>query len=90
MCWKAKKMKNIQIKDSWNQLEASTQQWLIDNPGCVLLPRAIVSAILLASHGHDDENQHGEATVSAEDRAFISSLTVPAEPAQGLFDAVQP
>ncbi|MCU1574663.1 MAG: hypothetical protein JWO93_2745 [Micrococcaceae bacterium] len=84
-------MKSIQIKDGWNHLDGSTQQWLIDNPGCVLLPRTIVAAILLATHGHDDENQHGEASVSAEDRAFISSLSrEPAEPVYRFFDSVQP
>jgi hypothetical protein len=34
--------------DSWEQLDRTTRQWLIDNPGCVNLPRTIVATILPA------------------------------------------
>lgn len=66
-------MISLQIQDRWEQLDRSTRQWLIDNPGCVILPRTIVTTILLATHGPHDESQHGEAPLSCEDRAFIQS-----------------
>jgi hypothetical protein len=41
-------MISLVIHDSWEQLNGATRQWLIDNPGCVNLPRTIVAAILRA------------------------------------------
>ena len=81
----------IQIKEHWHKLDTETQNWLVDNPGCVILPRTIVSTILQATHGHDDENQHGEAELSAEDCDFIKTMSGPPAPAvHHFFDAVQP
>jgi hypothetical protein len=67
------KMISLQIHDRREQLGGTTQQWLIDHPGCVILPGTMVAAILLATDSHDDESQHGEAPLSREDRAFIQS-----------------
>lgn len=57
-------MISIQIKDRPNQPDATTMQRLI-------LPRTMVTTVPFATHGHDDESQHGEASLSSKDRAFI-------------------
>jgi hypothetical protein len=81
----------IQIREHWDKLDVPTQDWLIANPGCVILPRTMVSTILHATHGHDDEDQHGEAALSPEDRAFIQTKSESEEPASyRFFDANQP
>ena len=33
------------IDKLWDRLEPDTRQWLVDNPGCVILPRDVVAAI---------------------------------------------
>jgi hypothetical protein len=66
-------MISLQIHDCWEQLDGTTRQWVIDNSGCVILPRTIVATILLATDGQNDESQLGEAPLSPEDRAFIQS-----------------
>ena len=31
----------MHIKEQWNRLDPATQQWLMDNPGCLVLPRTL-------------------------------------------------
>ncbi|WP_461187554.1 hypothetical protein [Arthrobacter sp. Z4-13] len=55
----------------WDQLEPETQQWLIDNPGCRILPRAVVAAINKATGAELEQDRHGETTLSPGDCDFI-------------------
>ncbi|WP_427131708.1 hypothetical protein [Pseudarthrobacter sp. S9] len=57
----------------WDQLDSVTRQWLVENPGCVILPRTVVHAISTAIHGDLGEDQHGQLELSDEDRQFIRS-----------------
>lgn len=63
----------MNIKDQWNLLDPTTQQWLIENPGCQILPRTITAVICGATGGTVDPGQHGETELSQEDREFISA-----------------
>jgi hypothetical protein len=48
------------IEKLWDRLEPDTQQWLIDNPGCKILPRAVVAAIIKSTGAEFKQDQHGE------------------------------
>ncbi len=86
----------MNIKEQWNQLDPATQQWLIDNPGCLNLPRTITAIINTETGEGDDGDQHGEMALSSEDRQFIQAKameggSVPAAaPPYRFFDATQP
>jgi hypothetical protein len=59
------------IDKVWDQLEPETRQWLVDNPGCMILPRAVVAAIAKATGDELDQDRHGESALSPEDCDFI-------------------
>ncbi|GKV72805.1 hypothetical protein NCCP2145_21860 [Pseudarthrobacter sp. NCCP-2145] len=39
----------MNIEKLWDRLEPGTRQWLVDNPGCRILPRTVVAAIAKAT-----------------------------------------
>ncbi|MGF9648066.1 hypothetical protein AAIH32_08840 [Pseudarthrobacter oxydans] len=59
------------IDKVWDQLEPETRQWLIDNPGCKILPRSVVAAITKATGVEFDQDRHGETLLSPADCDFI-------------------
>jgi hypothetical protein len=59
------------IEKLWDRLEPDTQQWLIDNPGCRILPRAVVAAIIKSTGAEFKQDQHGEVLLSRSDSDFI-------------------
>jgi hypothetical protein len=59
------------IDKLWNRLEPDTQQWLIDNPGCKILPRSVVAAIVKATGAEFEQDRHGETLLSPGDCDFI-------------------
>jgi hypothetical protein len=61
------------IEKLWDRLEPDTQQWLIDNPGCRILPRAVVAAIMKSTGAEFKQDQHGEVLLSHSDSDFIRS-----------------
>jgi hypothetical protein len=61
------------IEKLWDRLEPETRQWLVDNPGCKILPRAVVSAIEKATGSHFEQDRHGEIVLSPGDCDFIHS-----------------
>lgn len=63
----------MNIKDQWNRLDPTTQQWLIENPGCQILPRTITTIICSETDGTAGPGQHGEMALSQEDRDFITA-----------------
>jgi hypothetical protein len=63
----------MHIKDHWDRLDPATRKWLIDNPGCQILPRTI-TAVVSKTAGEDlASGQHGETVLSQEDHEFIRS-----------------
>jgi len=61
----------IGIDKLWDQLEPDTRQWLVNNPGCRILPRAVVAAIGKATGTQLEQDRHGESTLSPADCDYI-------------------
>lgn len=83
----------MNIKDQWDRLDHATQRWLLDNPGCLILPRTITAIIRKDTGGTDESDQHGEMALSEEDRTFIQAKghdAPAAPPGYRFFDAIQP
>ena len=88
-------MTDTHIQDQWNRLPSTVQQWLIDNPGCMILPRTLSAEINAATEEPDSEDPHGEIVLNQQDLDFIrmkSREAGPAQPSTGyeFFDSVQP
>lgn len=63
----------MNIKDHWDRLDPGTQKWLLDNPGCQILPRTLTT-VLAKETGEDlVGGQHGELILSPEDHEFLRS-----------------
>lgn len=83
----------MNIKDQWDRLDHTTQQWLIDNRGCLILPRTITAIICKETGGTDEGDPHGERKLSQEDCGFIQAKAHEARtdpPEYRFFDSVQP
>jgi hypothetical protein len=38
-------MSEMALKEEWDRLDSDTRQWLLANPGCVLVPRTVTARI---------------------------------------------
>ena len=63
----------MKIEDHWDRLDPATQKWLIDNPGCQILPRTITTVVSKVAGEDLASGQHGEKALSQEDHEFIRS-----------------
>lgn len=61
----------MDIEQLWDRLEPGTRRWLVDNPGCRILPRTIAAEIKKATGADFEQNRHGESTLSPGDCDFI-------------------
>jgi hypothetical protein len=59
------------IENLWDRLEPETRQWLVENPGCRILPRTVVASIAKATGTELEQDRHGESTLSPGDCDFI-------------------
>ncbi|WP_430295307.1 hypothetical protein [Sinomonas sp. B1-1] len=63
------------IEQWWNLLDPDTRRWLVENPGCAVLPRTVVNAVNRASIDPSSEllsaDAHGECSLSPRDLEFI-------------------
>ncbi|GAA3667826.1 hypothetical protein GCM10023081_03070 [Arthrobacter ginkgonis] len=81
----------MNVRDNWFRLSPATRQWFTDNPGCVLLPRTLVATINTETNGGADSDEHGQTTLSEDDRAFIRAQLGPDPgPEHVFFDAARP
>ncbi|WP_211882115.1 hypothetical protein [Pseudarthrobacter albicanus] len=83
----------MNIKDQWDRLDDATRTWLIDNPGCLVLPRTITATIARETGENAECDPHGQMVLSQEDRDFIQSKannTRTAAPEYRFFDSTQP
>jgi hypothetical protein len=83
------------LKEEWARLDAGTRKWLIDNPGCVLVPAAVTAAIQQAAVGRVDVDVHGQMILSREDLDLIREKgagIAERQPSEQFrfFDAAQP
>jgi hypothetical protein len=85
----------MHIKEQWNRLDPTIQQWLMDNPGCMVLPRTLTAIFNKETGENADADVHGETVLTDEDRDFIQAKAreatatgIPSD--QRFFDAAQP
>lgn len=60
------------LKEVWDQLDQPTRQWITTNRGCRVLPRTIAGAVRRAAGRQEDEGQHGQMELTAEDMRFVA------------------
>lgn len=61
----------MSIKDEWDRLDSGTRTWLVENPGCLIVPRAMSAKLSKEYHGDLDYDQHGQVVLSPGDHDFI-------------------
>ncbi|WP_247040563.1 hypothetical protein [Arthrobacter rhizosphaerae] len=83
----------MNLKDEWDRLDSETRKWLLENPGCVILPRTMSARIRRDAAGNIECDQHGQIQLSREDLDFIREKSNGAGIASSdhrFFDANQP
>jgi hypothetical protein len=83
----------MELKSQWHRLDPATRRWLLDNPGCVVLPRTISTMVARVADEPVVRDQHGAIQLSAADVSFIRARLHGSTPEAGghrFFDAVQP
>lgn len=83
----------MHIKEFWDQLSPDTQQWLIDNPGTMIVPRTVTAIINGETGESDTVDAHGGTALTDEDRHFIheqARLGVASSEEPKFFDSVSP
>jgi hypothetical protein len=83
----------MNLKDEWERLDSETRNWLLENPGCVILPRTMSARIVRDASGKIDCDRHGQIPLSREDLDFIrekSHGTGSITTEHRFFDANQP
>ncbi|MEK0157464.1 hypothetical protein [Arthrobacter oryzae] len=61
----------MSLKDEWDGLDSETRTWLLENPGCLVLPRTMSSKISKEAHEDIERDQHGQVVLSRADHDFI-------------------
>jgi hypothetical protein len=61
----------VNLKDEWDRLDSETRKWLLDNPGCLVLPRSMSAKISNDVHKDIERDQHGQIMLSRDDHAFL-------------------
>ncbi|KUM36318.1 hypothetical protein [Arthrobacter sp. EpRS71] len=84
----------MHIKEFWHQLSPDTQQWLIDNPGTMIVPRTVTAIINGETGEGDTVDAHGGTVLTHEDQHFIQERARGRGTASGeepqFFDSVGP
>jgi len=61
----------MSLKDEWDRFDSETRSWLLENPGCLVLPHTMSARISKAAHEGIEHDQHGQAVLSRADHDFI-------------------
>lgn len=61
----------MDIDKLWDRIEPETRQWLVDNPGCRILPRTVAAEIKKATGVDIEQDRHGESILAPSDCEFI-------------------
>jgi hypothetical protein len=88
-------MSDMTLKEEWDRLDSETRQWLLNNPGCVMVPRTVTARITQNSVGHIEVDYHGQMMLSREDLDFIREKGSDVDASQlsaefRFFDATKP
>ncbi|MDR6505739.1 hypothetical protein [Arthrobacter oryzae] len=83
----------MSLKDEWDRLDSETRTWLLENPGCLIVPRAMSAKISKDAHGELACDPHGQIVLSRADHDFIrekaeaaGTIRVPAATEYQFFD----
>ncbi|MEV7572221.1 hypothetical protein AB0P28_03875 [Pseudarthrobacter sp. NPDC089323] len=61
----------MDIDKLWDRIDPQTRQWLVDNPGCRILPRTLAAEIKKATGADIEQDRHGESLLAPSDCDFI-------------------
>jgi hypothetical protein len=61
----------MSLKDEWDHLDSDTRAWLLENPGCLVVPRTMSAKISKEAHEDFEQDQHGQIVLSRADHDFI-------------------
>lgn len=61
------------IDTLWTSLDPTVQQWLLENPGTMVLPRTYVNRIETGTGKHLRLDDHGEHWLSPEEMVFLKT-----------------
>ncbi|AUZ88998.1 hypothetical protein CVO76_16115 [Arthrobacter agilis] len=61
------------ISSLWTTLDTTVQQWLLQNPGTMVLPRTYVNRIEAGAGQVLNLDEHGEYWLSPEDMLFLKA-----------------
>lgn len=83
------------LKEEWDRLDSETHHWLLDNPGCALVPSTLTARIRDNSDEPIEVDEHGQMILSREDLDFIREKGTGVGAAHisddvRFFDATQP
>ena len=70
----------MSLKDEWDRLDSETRTWLLENPGCLVVPRAMSDKIVKDAHGDLACDPHGQVVLSRDDHDFIREKRRQPEP----------
>lgn len=70
-CHWGRRLHRVSLKDEWDRLDPETRNWLLENPGCVILPRTMSEKIDQDAAGDIERDQHGQIVLSRDDHDFI-------------------
>jgi hypothetical protein len=59
------------IRTLWTSIDPTVQQWLLANPGCLVLPRTLVNRVEASSGTSMTTDGHGEYLLSEEDLDYL-------------------
>jgi hypothetical protein len=61
----------MSLKDEWGRLDSETRTWLLENPGCLVLPSTMSTKISKEAQGDIEFDPHGQVVLSRADHDFI-------------------
>lgn len=61
----------MSLKDEWDRLDSETRTWLLENPGCLVLPHALSIKMIKGADGDLERDPHGQVVLSQADYEFI-------------------
>ena len=87
----------MSLTDRWDRLDSETRTWLLENPGCLVLPRALSAKVEEEAQGDIERDPHGQIVLSRADHNFIrdkaeaaGTIRVPAADFQFFDTAAMP
>lgn len=61
----------MSLKDEWDRLDSEARTWLLENPGCLVVPRTMSARISEEAREDFERDPHGQIILSRADHDFI-------------------